>query len=140
MGDNLTPAQRSYAMSRVRNKDTNLERAVRSDLFKRGLRFRKHVRELPGTPDVVFPRQKVAIFIDGDFWHGYRFPAWESQVSEFWKIKISKNRARDQRNRKKLQQMGWTVIRLWQHDIEKDFDASIDKVILAVRNSQYLLE
>ena len=133
MADNLTPEQRSYAMSRVKGKDTGLERLVRSELHKRGLRFRKHVKDLPGKPDVVFPGPKVAVFIDGDFWHGYRFPAWEHKVSDFWKEKISKNRERDQRNFSKLRRMGWKVIRIWQHEVKNSLDACVDKIILAVK-------
>lgn len=133
MADNLTPEQRSYAMSRVKGKDTGLERLVRSELHKRGLRFRKHVKDLPGKPDVVFRRAKVAVFIDGDFWHGYRFPAWEHKVSDFWKEKISKNRERDQRNFRKLRRMGWKIIRIWQHEVKNGLDACIDRIIEAVK-------
>jgi len=132
MPDNLTPEQRSYCMSRIKGKDTGLERRVRSELHKRGFRFRKHVKDLPGKPDVVFTRAKVAVFIDGDFWHGYRFPTWEHKVSDFWKKKISKTRERDTRNHQQLREMGWTVIRLWQHDLERDFEDSIEKIVSAV--------
>lgn len=132
MPDNLTPEQRSYCMSRIKGKDTGLEMLVRSELHRRGFRFRKHVKELPGKPDVVFTKAKVAVFIDGDFWHGYRFPAWEHKVSDFWKQKINKNRERDRRNHRKLKEMGWTVIRLWQHDLERDFQECIERVIAAV--------
>ncbi|NLX26717.1 MAG: very short patch repair endonuclease [Lentisphaerae bacterium] len=132
MVDNLTPQQRSYCMSCVKGKDTGLEVRVRSALHKKGLRFRKHVHNLPGNPDIVFPRARVAVFVDGDFWHGYRFALWEYKVSDFWKKKINKNRARDAVNHRKLRRMGWAVIRLWQHDIEKDFDTCIDQIITAV--------
>jgi DNA mismatch endonuclease, patch repair protein len=70
-------------MGRVRNRDTDLERVVRSALHRRGLRFRKHVSGLPGRPDVVFPAAKVAVFIDGDFWHGYRFPLWNAATPPY---------------------------------------------------------
>lgn len=133
MADNLTPEQRSYCMSRVKGKDTGLERIVRSGLHKRGLRFRKHVTELPGKPDIVFSRAKVVVFIDGDFWHGYRLPTWEHTVSDFWKKKIGKNRERDKKNHRKLKEMGWTVIRIWQHDLNRDFDGCIEKIVSAVR-------
>jgi DNA mismatch endonuclease (patch repair protein) len=106
---------------------------VRSELHKRGFRFRKHLKELPGKPDVVFTKAKVAVFIDGDFWHGYRFSTWEHKVSDFWKTKISKNRERDAKNHRRLRNMGWTVIRLWQHDLERDFEASIGKVVSALK-------
>jgi DNA mismatch endonuclease (patch repair protein) len=130
--DNLTVEQRSYCMSRIKGKDTGLEVQVRSVLHKRGLRFRKHVKELPGKPDIVFDRVRVAVFVDGDFWHGYRFPSWEHKVSEFWKEKISKNHERDRKNHRKLRDMGWTVIRLWQHDIERHFDSCIDRIVSTV--------
>ena len=128
MTDNLTPEQRSKCMSRVKNKDTDIEKMVRSELHKRGYRFRKHVKKLPGTPDIVFPKAKVAVFIDGDFWHGYRFPAWEHKVSDFWKKKIRKNRERDKKNFRKLRNMGWKVIRLWKHDVKNDLPGCISRI------------
>ncbi len=133
MPDNLTPEQRSYCMSRIKGKDTGPETLVRSALHKRGFRFRKHLKELPGKPDVVFTKSKVAVFVDGDFWHGYRFTTWEHKVADFWKTKISKNRERDAENHSLLRQMGWTVIRLWQHDLERDFEDSIERIVAAVR-------
>jgi DNA mismatch endonuclease (patch repair protein) len=114
-------------------KDTGLERLVRSELHKRGLRFRKHVKSLPGVPDIVFPTPKVVVFLDGDFWHGYRLPSWEHKVSAFWKKKIAGNRERDAKNRRKLRMMGWTVIRLWQHQVERDLDGCVSNIIEAVR-------
>lgn len=132
--DNLTVRQRSHCMSRVRNRDTDLEALVRSALFKRGWRFRKHVSALPGTPDIVFVRQSVAVFIDGDFWHGYRFPQWKRSLSRFWRIKIQKNRKRDKKNFAKLRRRGWRVIRIWQHEIKSNLGASIarlEKLLMA---------
>ena len=128
MTDNLTPEQRIKCMSRVKNKDTDIECLVRSGLHKRGFRFRKHVKDLPGTPDIVFNKTKVVVFIDGDFWHGYRFPAWENKVSDFWKEKIRKNRERDRKNFQKLRNMGWKIIRLWKHQIKNDPERSIDMI------------
>jgi DNA mismatch endonuclease (patch repair protein) len=132
MPDNLTKKQRSYCMSRVRVRDTDLEIAMRSELSRRGLRFRKNVTTLPGKPDVVFPLVKVAVFLDGDFWHGYRFPVWEKTLSQFWKVKISKNRQRDRRNFRKLRKSGWKVVRIWQHQIEKDMESCINRAVRAV--------
>ncbi len=116
-------------MSRVKGRDTTLETRVRSELHKRGFRFRKHVSALPGKPDVVFTAAKVAVFIDGDFWHGYDFPSWEHKVSDFWRTKISTTIKRDARNHELLNGMGWKVIRLWQHDLNQDFEASIQQVM-----------
>jgi DNA mismatch endonuclease (patch repair protein) len=126
--DTLTPEQRFRAMSRVKLKDGSLETTIRSELHRRGYRFRKHVKTLPGSPDAVFPREKIAVFIDGDFWHGYRLPVWEHKLKDFWKAKIRENRARDRRNFRKLRRMGWRVIRIWQHQIKKNPAACVDKI------------
>lgn len=132
MPDNLTPQQRSYCMSRVKGKDTGIERLVRSALHKRGFRFRKHVKTLAGRPDIVFSRARVAVFIDGDFWHGYRFPQWKDDLAPFWQDKIEANRRRDARNFRLLRDEDWKVIRIWQHQIERDLDACVDRIAVAV--------
>ena len=132
MPDNLTPAQRSYCMSRVKGKDTGIEVAVRSALHRRGLRFRKHVKPLPGKPDVVFPRAMVAVFLDGDFWHGYRFPVWREGLSPFWQRKIGETRRRDHRKFRKMRRRGWRVIRIWQHELEADFESCVRRIQSAV--------
>ena len=129
MADKLTEKQRSYCMSRVGSKDTDIERLIRSELHRRGYRFRKHVKGLPGRPDIVFPKQKLAVFIDGDFWHGWQLPTWEHTLSDFWKNKISKNRDRDRKNFRKLRRAGWTVMRIWGHEIKKDVDSCVEKII-----------
>ena len=133
MADNLTREQRSYCMSRVRGKDTGPEIRVRSELHRRGFRFRKHLKDLPGKPDIIFTKARVVVFIDGDFWHGYKFRTWEHKVSSFWKTKISKNVERDAENDRQLGELGWTVVRLWQHDLEQDFEDSIQRILSAVR-------
>ena len=133
--DNLTQKQRSYCMSRVKGKDTGLEKAVRSELHKRGLRFRKHTGKLPGKPDIVFVKAKVVVFLDGDFWHGYRFPQWEKTLAKFWRNKIGETRKRDQRNFAKLRRMGWRVIRIWEHSIEKDLDGVVKKICYALKGA-----
>jgi DNA mismatch endonuclease (patch repair protein) len=134
MSDNLTPEQRSYCMSRVKGKDTRIEKLIRSELVRRGLRFRKHLAALPGKPDIVFAKTRVAVFIDGDFWHGYRFPLWAHQLSGFWRIKIGKTRERDRRNFRRLRSMGWRVVRLWQHEIENDFQRSLSRITRAIED------
>ena len=134
MPDHLTPAQRSLAMKRVKLKNGSLEVLVQRELRARGLKFRRHVRTLPGRPDFVFPKQKVAVFVDGDFWHGWRLPAWEHKLSPFWRDKLHANRSRDRRNFRKLGALGWKVIRLWQHDVLRDIAACIQRVRTALRN------
>jgi len=120
-------------MSRVKGKDTGLERVVRSALHKRGYRFRKHVKGLPGKPDIVFVKARLVVFLDGDFWHGYRFPQWEKTLAKFWRNKIGETRKRDQRNFAKLRRMGWRVMRIWEHSIEKGLDGVVKRIVRAVK-------
>lgn len=134
MPDNLTVEQRKKLMSKVKTKDTDLEVAVRSQLHRRGLRFRKHVKTLPGKPDVVFPKSRVAVFIDGDFWHGHNYEELKPKLAPFWQEKIGKNIERDNRNFAALEEMGWTVVRVWKHEIKRDLDSVVDKIIAAVKN------
>lgn len=115
-------------MSRVRQRDTDLERSVRSELHRAGYRFRKHVTTLPGRPDLVFPSHRIAIFIDGDFWHGYRLSTWKHKLQPFWLQKIEENRRRDVCNFRKLRRRGWTVLRLWGHDIERNLERCISRI------------
>jgi DNA mismatch endonuclease (patch repair protein) len=128
MADRLTPEQRSRAMKRVKLKNGSLEKLVQRELRTKGLRFRRHVRSLPGCPDIVFAHERVAIFVDGDFWHGWRFPKWEHKLSPFWREKLRANRARDVRNYCRLRRRGWRVIRLWQHQVKSDLTECIERV------------
>jgi len=132
--DNLTPEQRSYCMSRVKGRNTGLERLVGAALRAHGLRFRTHVKTLPGRPDIVFSSARVAVFIDGDFWHGYRFPSWVHTISPFWREKIGRNRDRDRRNFRRLRGLGWQVVRIWQHEAECDLAKAAGRVLAAVRS------
>ena len=132
MPDHLTPEQRSRAMKRVKLKDGSLEKLVQRELRARGLRFKRHVRALPGSPDIVFQEQKLAVFVDGDFWHGWRLPAWERKLSPFWRDKLRTNRERDQRNFRRLRALGWKVIRLWQHQVQSDIRACVARITKAL--------
>src|SRR5215211_4696018 len=131
--DNMTREQRSWTMSRVRARDTKPELTVRRLLHGRGLRYRIHVAVLPGKPDIVFSRSRVAVFIDGDFWHGWRFNKWGDGLAPYWREKIKRNMRRDAKNFRRLRRSGWTVIRLWEHEIEADPARCADRVELAVR-------
>jgi DNA mismatch endonuclease (patch repair protein) len=132
MADNLTPEQRSFMMSCVRSTDTTPELAIRRLAHARGLRFRKHCARLPGRPDLVFVRSRVVVFVDGDYWHGWRFSAWKEKLAPYWREKIEGNRRRDQRNFQQLRRGGWLVIRLWEHDIERDAGSCVDRIEAAV--------
>jgi DNA mismatch endonuclease (patch repair protein) len=133
MVDRHTRQQRSWNMSRIRGMDTAPEMALRKCAYKRGMRFRKHVMSLPGRPDMVFSQSRVVVFIDGDFWHGWRFPQWCSRLSPFWKAKIERNRSRDLRNFGRLRRAGWKVVRIWEHQVSSDPEACVDRIEAAIR-------
>lgn len=122
MADVMTKEQRSRCMAAIKGKDTKPELIVRKYLFSRGLRFRVQVRKLPGNPDIVLPKYKTVLFVNGCFWHGHEgcryFHLPKSNV-EFWKKKIERNISRDARNEEALKALGWNVIRVWECDIRK---------------------
>lgn len=121
MGDNHTPEERSYNMSRIRSKDTRPEKKVRQYLFAHGFRYRKNDKRLPGCPDIVLPKYKTVILIHGCFWHMHdcgRF-RWPTTNQDYWKHKIEKNVERDQLNKEQLQQAGWKVITIWECELNK---------------------
>jgi DNA mismatch endonuclease (patch repair protein) len=115
MPDHMTPQQRSRAMSRVKLRNGPLEKLVQRKLRIMGVRYRCNSRGLSGSPDLVLPQHNVVIFVDGNFWHGWRLPLWEHKLSTFWREKLRANRARDQRNFRRLRRLGWTVCRIWEH-------------------------
>ncbi len=135
MGDIMSPAKRSALMSRIRGKNTDPEKAVFAAMRSQGLRFDRHTKGLPGRPDATFPKARLVVFVDGDFWHGWRFPCWEWRLTPFWREKIGANRARDQRNFRRLRRRGWKVVRVWEHQVERDIDAVLERVVRALAES-----
>lgn len=128
-GDIMSPEKRSAVMARIKGRDTGPERMIAAELAALGLEWESHVRELPGRPDFVFRPAQVAIFVDGDFWHGWRFPLWRDKLSEKWEAKIDGNRRRDARNHQRVRRMGWKVVRLWEHQMKKDLEACVSRVV-----------
>lgn len=131
--DNLSKAQRHRCMSVVRTRNTDIERVIQRELRRIGVRFRTHVPELVGRPDIVVMEARLAIFIDGDFWHGYRFPEWKNRISKFWRLKISLNRRRDKLNFARLRRQGWQVIRLWQHEVKRNPEGCVATIRRALQ-------
>lgn len=126
MADNHTKEQRSYNMSRIRSKNNVPEERVRKFLFSKGFRYRKNDRKLPGCPDIVLPKYKTVIFVNGCFWHKHickRF-VWPSSNEEYWKKKILRNVERDELNIKELKERGWKVLVVWECELKK---ATIDE-------------
>lgn len=148
MTDIKTPEQRSRNMAAIKGKDTKPEMIVRKYLFSRGLRFRVQVRKLPGTPDIVLPKYRTAIFVNGCFWHGHEgckyFRLPKSNV-EFWKEKIERNIERDRESMQALFDLGWKVIRVWECELRNkaDREDTLNKIyncITTSDNSGYSLE
>ena len=122
MADVHTPEQRSYNMSQIRGKNTKPEELVRKFLFSQGFRYRKNDPRLPGKPDIVLPKYKTVIFVNGCFWHGHegcRYFVWPKNNAEFWKAKISGNIQRDAQSIRLLRDQGWNVIVVWECELKK---------------------
>ena len=129
--------QRSYIMSRIRSKNTTPERAVRNALWRKGYRYRLNDKRLPGSPDLVLPKYRAVIFINGCFWHGHRgCPKYVKPKTnaDFWKEKIAGNIARDELNAQRLDTLSWTVITVWECELsKKKRDAAIARIEAELR-------
>ena len=133
MTDVLTPEQRRKNMSRIRGKNTSPEMKLRKMLWESGIRgYRVHYK-LPGKPDIVFTRKKVVVFVDGCFWHKcpvcFRPPETNA---EFWNEKLQKNVERDLKVTKELEDLGWTVLRFWEHEVKKTPEDVVARILLAL--------
>jgi DNA mismatch endonuclease, patch repair protein len=130
-GKPITKEKRAQIMSRVKSSNTKFELRVFKQLEDRGLKFEKHFKML-GNPDIVFTAQKVVVFLDSDFWHGWDFKSWSKSLSPYWYKKIKKTIRRDIKIRKQLKSEGWTVLRCWEHDLNESMDRAIKKIIKAL--------
>lgn len=126
-------------MAAVRGRDTRPEVALRQVIHARGLRYRVHPRDVPGRPDLVNRRRKVAVFVDGDFWHGnpdeWRRRGYDSMEAQFpaskrdhWTTKLKRNVARDAEVNEALRQQGWHVVRVWESDVQTNIGAAVERI------------
>lgn len=138
MADRLTPEKRSWNMSQIRGKDTAIEVRVRKYLFGLGYRYRKNDKRLPGKPDIVLPKYRTAIFIHGCFWHrhpGCKYATTPKTRTDFWMEKFSRNVENDRKHKEQLEADGWKIITLWECDIEKRFNETMDNLVSFLRTT-----
>jgi DNA mismatch endonuclease (patch repair protein) len=136
MADILTKQARSERMSRVRQKDTAPEVALRKRLHAAGFRYVLHSKALPGRPDLAFPMYRTAVFVHGCFWHGHDCRAGRSPSSnqEYWSVKIAANRARDERKSAELAARGWRVLTVWECETKlRELDQTVQALIPKIR-------
>lgn len=122
MADNHSKEVRSINMSHIRSTNSKPEEIVRKYLFAEGFRYRKNVKKLPGCPDIVLPKYKTVIFVNGCFWHKHDCPrfVWPSSNQDYWRPKILRNVERDNQSRKELETLGWKVITVWECELKKN--------------------
>lgn len=133
-----TRETRSYNMSQIKYKNTKPEEIVRKYLFGRGLRYRKNDKRLPGHPDIVLPKYKTVVFVNGCFWHIHencRYFKWPENNAEFWKNKLEGNKKRDRENIQRLSESGWKVIVVWECELKKQIRTErLDKLYFEIVN------
>ena len=132
MVDKLTPAQRRKSMQGNKSTGTQIEIILGKAMFAAGLRYRKNNKQVFGTPDFTFKKYKIAVFADGDFWHGKDWEERRKKLGKnagFWFEKIERNLERDFKVNQKLREEGWIVLRFWESDIRKDIDAIVDVIL-----------
>jgi len=127
MTDIFTPEKRSWVMSRIRGSNTKIDLKMKKLLSDNKYNFEMYPK-MYGNPDFILKRKKIAIFCDGDFWHGYRYHEKKKPAKKYWKEKIEGNMRRDQRYSRKLRRECWSVLRLWEHDIEKNPEKCMRKI------------
>ena len=145
MADTITPKRRSEIMSHIRSKDTKIELMVRRYLFALGYRYRVNYKALPGKPDIVFTKKKIAIFIHGCYWHGHNCGSRYAHASQsnkaYWGPKIQRTQQRAQEHIAQLEVDGWKVIVLWECQIKNDFDQIIETLVNSINNNTpYVLQ
>jgi DNA mismatch endonuclease (patch repair protein) len=134
--DFLSPETRSKVMSRIRSKDTKPELILRRELFRHGIRgWRCHAKHIAGKPDLAFTRWRVAIFVDGCFWHGHPEFFTPGKSGAYWDAKIARTQERDRIANEKLGETGWQVLRFWDFEVEQDLASCVGRVVAALEEA-----
>ncbi len=133
-----TKEQISYNMSRIKNKDSEIELTLRKTLWRRGIRYRKNVKTIYGHPDIAFVSKRIAVFVDSEFWHGFD---WENRKKDiksnvdFWIRKIERNIQRDAEVNAYLSNNGWLILRFWGKDVKKNYESCADDIVRALNGN-----
>ncbi len=138
-GGFYTTADRSKRMANIKGKNTKAEVLLRKALWANGIRFRIHVKNMPGKPDLVINKFRLAIFVDGSFWHGFQWQKKKLTIksnAKFWIPKIERNMQRDRINQKSLEEAGYTVMRFWDHDIKTDLKRCLNQIFLYIESAK----
>lgn len=128
MADIFTKEKRSWIMSRIKGTNTKIDLKMKKMLEENKIKFEMYPK-MYGNPDFILKNKKIIIYCDGDFWHGYKYHEKKKLPKKFWRDKIEGNMRRDKRITRKLRRDGWSVLRFWEHDIEKRIDICIDRLI-----------
>lgn len=137
MSDVFTKEKRSWVMSRIRSKDTKIEKMFEQKLSELGINFKKHYN-IFGRPDFAIENKKIAIFLDGEFWHGHKIKREKFlKMSKYWQNKILYNKKRMRDVNKKLRSEGWIVIRFWEKDVQKNLNKCINTILQKISGSSY---
>lgn len=135
--DIFSKKKRSEVMSKIKGSNTSIEKVVFSFLRSKGVYFQKHYNRVNGCPDIALPRKKIAVFIDGDFWHGYKFKKKKESLlasqQHYWIDKIERNIARDRKTLKSLKEAGWKVLRIWEHQLKRRKTVALEKILSFLR-------
>ncbi|RNL52783.1 very short patch repair endonuclease [Pedobacter jejuensis] len=134
-----TTTERSKRMADIKAKNTKAEVLLRKSLWAKGVRFRIHVKTMPGKPDIVINKYRLAIFVDGSFWHGFNWDKKKTTIktnAQFWIPKIERNMQRDSTNQKKLEEAGYIVMRFWDHEINKQLTKCLNQVLLYLESAR----
>ena len=134
MADVFTPQKRSWVMSRIKGKNTKIDLKMKNLLSGLGCRYTMYPKMF-GNPDFALKRKRIVIFCDGDFWHGYKYYKRKRLRKKFWRDKIEGNMRRDRAVTKKLRAEGWSVLRFWEHDIQKNPEKCLRKIIKKIESN-----
>jgi len=137
--DTISKDKRSWNMSRIKARDTSIEVKVRKRLFSEGFRYRKNDKRFPGKPDIVLPKYKTVIFINGCFWHrhlGCKRATMPKTRTEYWETKLKRNVENDKKHNYEIEKMGWHPITIWECQIREDFEDTMLKITKSIKSSE----